>query len=283
MRLVADIGGTNARLALARDGQVLDGTMRSFQNDDFDSFYSLAIGFLRQTSSELITEAVVAVAGPVWGKEARLTNRDWGFETHEISERLEIGNAWLINDLTALGYALPALGSNQIIPVCGSSGTAFAEAQSLVVGVGTGFNVCPVRHVGADVCCLEAELGHVSLPASVVEMARPVLGDVTGAFPTIEECFSGRGYKKVMAMGGTNGLYAGLLGALARDLTMTFLPRGGIFFNGGVSRSVLNSQDRVEFCKMFERPFELNPDFSVPVSVIKDDTVALLGCARYTA
>ena len=60
MRMVADIGGTNARLALARDRTVLADSVRSYRNDAFDGFDALARHFLRQSGARDVTELVIA-------------------------------------------------------------------------------------------------------------------------------------------------------------------------------------------------------------------------------
>ena len=46
MRLIADVGGTNTRMALSADGEVLSGTVRSFVNRDFPDFETLLRDFL---------------------------------------------------------------------------------------------------------------------------------------------------------------------------------------------------------------------------------------------
>lgn len=281
MRLVADIGGTNARLALSRGGHVLPETVRSFRNDDFTSFVSVAHSYLAGTAAPDLDEIVVAVAGPVWGRQAKLTNRDWRFETEEIADGLNIAKAALINDLNALGHALPALQPAQLLPIFEAKDVVGARSQSLVIGIGTGFNVCPVLALGERVECLEVEFGHVSLPTGVAAVASQTMGDLSEVFPTVEECFSGRGYQRFLRDGGTVELYAALIGALSRDLMMAFMPWAGLYFNGGVARSVLTSPTaRDEFVRVFGQPYTLAPDLDAPVALINDDAAALIGCAR---
>lgn len=282
MRLVADIGGTNARLALSQDGVVLPETVRSFRNEDFDSFLAVAHRFLETTDAHDLTETVVAVAGPVWGTHAKLTNRDWRFEVGEIASALNLASVALINDLSALGHALLALKPTQLLPILPGEDASASPTQSLIVGIGTGFNVCPVLHSAEKVECMEAEFGHMSLPLSVADIAQPVLGDISDVFPTVEECFSGRGYKAVLERGGTPDVYAELMAALARDLVMAFMPRSGLYFNGGVARSVLTSSSRAGFKESFAQSYALAPKLTVPVSLINDDSAALIGCARVT-
>ena len=76
MRLVADIGGTNARVALSHGGLILAETVHHYANDEWDSLYAVLKDFLK-TSEVQPDEMVIAVAGPVSSGRARLTNRDW--------------------------------------------------------------------------------------------------------------------------------------------------------------------------------------------------------------
>lgn len=280
MRMVADIGGTNARLALAQDRVVLQDSVRSLRNDDFGGFLELARYYLEQSGAEDVAELVVAVAGPVLGDQAKLTNRDWRFDAQALCADLGLRQVALINDLSALGHALPSLGPSQLMPIHEPGFSPAVATQSLIIGIGTGFNVSPILHSGDSVQCLEAEFGHVSMPESVLLNAAPELRSLLKQFSTVEECFSGRGYQAVTKHGGTPAQYAALIGAITRDLLMAFMPRSGLYFNGGVARSVLASSARSEFTRVFRQPFELSPDLTASVALINDDTAALIGCAR---
>ena len=46
--LLADLGGTNTRLALAEDGRLLPETLRRYRNDEFASFESVVAAFLAE-------------------------------------------------------------------------------------------------------------------------------------------------------------------------------------------------------------------------------------------
>lgn len=280
MRLVADIGGTNARLAFAQDRVVVLDSVRSYRNDQFDGFLTLVRTYLAQSDARDVSELIVAVAGPVLGDQARLTNRDWRFDANTLSADLGLRSVTLINDLSALGHALPSLSRSHLMSIYETGFNPAVATQSLIVGIGTGFNVSPVLHFGDTVRCVDTEFGHVSLMGSVLLNATPELRNVFDKFSTVEECFSGRGYQAVMRHGGTPAEYAALMGALTRDLLMAFMPRSGIYFNGGVARSVLSSPARSEFVRVFQQPFELSPDLTAPVALINDDTAALIGCAR---
>lgn len=299
MRLVADIGGTNARLALAQDGCLLPGTSQSFRNTEHRGFADLAAHYLSGTGAAAPDSMVIAVAGPVGAGRARLTNHDWSFDAADLSRRFGGAGVTLLNDLTALGHALPALPADGFGPVTPGAGRAASDGQALVAGIGTGFNVCSVMLAGGAARCMRAEFGHVSLPGSVGRELRARIGAATDAFATVEECFSGAGVSAIFAaMTGRSGgtpetllsakdpdavefadFYARLVGHLARDLRMAFMPEAGLYFAGSVARAVLSGPSAARFAEVYSAPTGVPLPDMAGVRLILDDRAALRGCA----
>lgn len=299
--LLADVGGTNARLALARDGVLDKGSITRFRGDDHAGFDEVVSAYLAQQGNPGIEAVCVDVAGPVWGEEARLTNRDWDFSTERLRALTGASRARLINDLTALGYATPALQGAAAGFLRGPSGAARPNGQRLVVNAGTGFNVCAVK-VAQDgaIACLEAEEGHTRLPVSIMEPLAEALGDAARQIDSVEELFAGRGLARLHALRSatpparaeavtaaaaagdaaaeaTLVLYARLFGLLCRELALRFMPMDGMFLFGSVA---LTCTERFE---VFEAAFLSDPLMAripqaVPVGVIRDDMAALHGC-----
>lgn len=287
LRLAADVGGTNTRLGLARDGVLLADTVQSFRNDTFRGFAEVMDQYLQGAAPGGVAEVAIAIAGPVTGSTARLTNRDWHFDAAELSQHLRGARVHLLNDLAALGQACPHLGANCLDTVIAPADCAGGHGQRLVVGIGTGFNLSPVLHAGGQIHCLNVEYGHVSLPLDVAEHLRRRTGDAAAEFPTVEYLFSGRGHAAVRAQftedaAGTQAFqtfYAELLALLARNLVLAFLPARGVYFAGAVARSLLASPARQVFAELFQQPFALDARIAAPVHVILDDAAALKGCA----
>lgn len=300
MRLIADVGGTNTRMALSAEGHVLPGTSRSFVNRSFPDFETLLRDFL-EGAGERPDEIVVAIAGPVNPGRARLTNHDWSFDAAALAAGFGARNVAFVNDLKALGHALAALDSDGLIPVAHTE-HAGRGSQSLVAGIGTGFNVSPVLWTGGTAQCLRAEHGHLALPEDVALPLRAALGAEADRFQTIENLFSGDGLGHLLsAMTGRQGtnaeilatdepqvhearaLYASLLGRLARNLKMAFMPDAGLYFSGSVARAILTSPARADFLREYDRAIPLEFDLVTPVWIIRDDSAALKGCAQLDA
>ena len=281
-RLVADIGGTNSRLGLAHQDTLLESTVTSYRNDNFTGFDRVLDTYLSKKPGT-VSDCVVAVAGPVHAGTSELTNRDWRFETSQISNQLGGAPTALLNDLAALGQACLHLDEESLETIHLPKGLPAPADQALVIGVGTGFNVSPVSRSGAHISNLNVEYGHISLPNDLMQILVDMLGsDAQAAFPTIEHVFSGRGYKNLSArVQNIRPFYAHLLAVLTRNLMLAFLPTAGIYFAGGVARNLLMSTAKDVFTEVFAAPFELNPAITAPVHNILDDAAALKGCATY--
>ena len=138
---VADVGGTNTRLAFVGRSGVLSDTVARRRNADFDSFEHLAADYLGD--ERVNGPMVVAVAGPVGGTQARLTNRNWLIDADAVAQSCGATQVTLMNDLEALGQAVPTVTADAVEPLHDGA-TLGGGGQGLVIGLGTGFNVSVV-------------------------------------------------------------------------------------------------------------------------------------------
>jgi len=299
--LVSDIGGTNTRLALADESGVNTATLMRARNDSYASFDDVLADYLSKHETGEIDGICVAIAGPVQGTSGRLTNRDWSLKAATFGAQCGAARAAIINDLTALGFALSR---NTPEHIYGATDRA-KNGQALVVGMGTGFNVSPTKRslAGATVA-MEAELGHAELPFPVATLMRDDLGAAAAEFQTYEDIFCGPGLERLHTvvsgqnLGGadimatfeagdataqrTVRLFARALGQLTRSMMHQYMPRDGIAFAGSASRGVLASDALNDFIDSLtaEGPGIVDPT-SIPLSVITDDAAALEGCRQY--
>ncbi len=303
MRLVADIGGTNSRLAMSENGVVLKQTTQSYSNKDWNGFDEILAHYLSRIDAPRPDEIVLAVAGPVHSDRAQLTNRGWVFDTAQLQREFGTSRTQLLNDLTALGYAVPNLRPNQVKIISTGNAQTSTVFQSLVVGVGTGFNVSPVLQNAGKVVCPAVEAGHVGLPYALFTKLDQ-LGFKHNHFSTTEDLFSGRGFREFCAfltddkaMEGTEFIaafgapeaapvteainhYATLLGFLLRDLSLAYMPTSGLYLAGSVARSILATAPN-PCIEVLQAPFDMQAVKAPPVWVIQDDMAALAGCVGF--
>ncbi|MDX1781507.1 MAG: glucokinase [Thalassovita sp.] len=300
MRLVADIGGTNSRFALSMNGEVQADTLRRYANDEFASPEQLIETYLQDIATP-VREMVLAVAGPGEIHSARLTNRPWRFEAAGLASLVGCDDVWIINDLAALGYAVPRLPSDRLTRLIDHPVPPGIQRQYLVIGIGTGFNVSPVADVNGAPVCLTVEAGHASLPQVVAAELETHQAGLSAHFPTIEHLFSGRGLSRLYGLisgadrisaqqiiaaqhaadpvaGGIADLYARLIGLISGEMAQLYLPRAGVFFAGSIARELFATRAVGQFHRAFSCPSGVT---GLSVSVILDDAAALLGCAAF--
>jgi glucokinase len=303
--LVADVGGTNTRIALAGPEFGIT-ALRRYRNSEHSGFDEVVSAYCSEEPMPELAGACIGVAGPVAGSKARLTNGNWSFDADDLSATLS-APVHLINDLAALGHAVQDLTVNQSKTIRAQPPPS-RTGRALVVGIGTGFNVCQVLRCPDGSKVLTAELGHASLPGQLRKELQDVLGRASRVFQTNEDLFSGSGFSRLhrvstdgadleaasliaASLGNPTGqeaqtvaLIGKLLGMMTRELVFQYLPRAGIYFAGSAGCGVLDSEARTHFLTAFDQPGPLKSTMAnIPFSNITDDAAGLTGAARVAA
>ena len=306
--LVADIGGTNTRLALCDTPDAPQHIAR-FRNAEFPALDAVLRHYLRDLGHPPVRAACVAVAGPVRHGVGRMTNLDWAMDAGLLCAATGAGRGHVINDLEAQGHALDDVPTRLLMGPAPDR----AAGPRLVVGLGTGFNAAPVHAAarGAPVHVVPSECGHISLPVrddASLALARAL--QASHGFASVEEALSGRGLLAVnahvahvageaahastesllAALQGTPSatdratadLFCATLGRVLGDLALVHLPWGGIYLIGGLARAMAPFFDRHGLADAFHDKGRFGPflrDFAL--LLVEDDYAALTGCARY--
>lgn len=315
--LVADIGGTNTRVALAEGTRLLTDTVTRYANADHPDLETVLHAFI-DTHDVDCKGACVALAGPVKDGRGTMTNLDWEIDEETLARATKAETTCLLNDLQAQGYALGALPDGAITPLVAATGTDRAAAQDpmatkLVVGVGTGFNIAPVYETRAGRHIPPSESGHANLPLRTeAEVRLAQHFETAHGFPAVEEMLSGRGLERVYAWLGSEAgdprearaadimagyeagtdpraaeaaaMFVRMLGTVTGNLTLIHLPFGGVFFAGGVARAFARHFTNLGFAEAFRDKGRFAGFMEgFEVGVIEDDYAALTGCATYLA
>lgn len=138
--LVGDIGGTNARFAVAtrEDGDFRIEHFEKLAGDDFASFDAVLQEYLGRTGVSA-GAACFALAGPVENQEVTLTNRGWHVSASALKGSFGFRDVCLINDFHAMARSVPEFAFEAFD--CIFPGTRQLDAPVLVAGPGTGFGV----------------------------------------------------------------------------------------------------------------------------------------------
>lgn len=307
--LVADVGGTNTRLALASDGGLVINSIQKCRNQEFSSFNNALERYLDSVPGGEVTAICIAVAGPVSDGFASLTNCDWSISAKAISESTSIGSVFVINDMQALGHSLEQIRSSETYDVIPKKFES-ASTTKLVVNIGTGFNSAMVVNSANGPLVAPSESGHSSLPVATdqhFELLKALQED--SGFTSIECVLSGRGIEALHswlngqrsdnlngakndmitasfgrdpAFDDTGRLFVEILGLVVGNLALVHLPFGGIYLAGSVAKATARVLNAFGFREAFlsrGRFSEFMEKFSV--SVIMNDDAPLQGCADY--
>ncbi|HGG06801.1 MAG TPA: ROK family protein [Aliiroseovarius sp.] len=306
--LLADIGGTNTRVALAQAGVLLPGSVRRYENRAFTSLDGVLTQFVRDEGGVDCRGAAIALAGPVQDGVGVMTNLDWRMDHASLRRTTRAETSVILNDLQAQGYALERLTTDSLTKLIpGKPG--HSAATRLVIGLGTGFNATPVYTLGNTLFAAPSEVGHSDLPvrtAQELDLAAAIASHPPVA--AIEDLLSGKGLAR--AYGVLTGspdpvlpadvlarandgeaaakdavqAFVTLLARVASDLALTHLPYGGIFLSGGVARAIAPFLIPFGFQDAFENKGRFAPMMKAfSLSLITDDFAALEGCAEALA
>lgn len=163
LALVGDIGGTNARFALWRDGRLE--AIEVFACADYACPEDAVRKYLAQTGVALddITAVCLACAGPVGEGDFRFTNNHWVIKREQFCRELGLTHLLLINDFTSMAWAIARLDPADSVQV--RDGIALPTRPRLVIGPGTGLGLASLVPSGKDRwIVLPSEGGHVDLP-----------------------------------------------------------------------------------------------------------------------
>ena len=166
--LAGDIGGTKTLLSLfSWDGISLQ--FRSgerYPSGDWDDLPSMVRLFLDEKHAPGLprpSAACFAVAGPVQGGRARLTNLPWQLSETELAASCGIDCVELVNDFAVLIHGLPHLHNQQLAPV--RDGSPIADEPTLVVGAGTGLGVALGIPTASGLRAVASEAAHGAFAA----------------------------------------------------------------------------------------------------------------------
>lgn len=309
--LAADIGGTRARLLLADSH---DGGWRPLRQQILASraqadAESLLRSFLQ--GGERPGLACLALAGPVEGRRARLTNLPWQLDADRLATRLDLAHVELVNDLVAQAHALALLEPGQLCTL--QSGAAAAEGVCALLAAGTGLGMALLAGSPQRPLVLPSEGGHADFaPQDEQQLALlhhllPRHGRVS-----LELLLSGPGLARLYAFldgrdedaadlpdGERIGraaaagepraiacleLFARLLAGAAGNLALTGLARGGVYLGGGIAPKILPYLQRPAVREAFvARPPMRTLLEDIPLRVVLDEQLGLRGAAQIAA
>lgn len=317
--LLADIGGTNARFALADTAAVnplLAETIRDYRVKDFDSLAAAASCYQAELGVRA-AGACFAVAGRVDGDSVRMTNHHWHVSLRQTQAELALDRLHVINDFYALAMGVPRIGAEHLCaigPAADGQGSSRAAKVWAVLGPGTGLGCAALMRFGDHYHVLETEGGHIGFaPRSQDESA--LLGQLHRSFVRVsnERLISGVGLQNIhqalaalaqepledlrpeqitaRAQEGGDALcvrtmetFVRVFGAVAGDAVLGFGAWDGVYLAGGLIPHILPWLQSGAFRQRFEDKGRFQDAMQrVPTLAILHPQPGLLGTAVVAA
>jgi glucokinase len=305
MILLGDIGGSNARFALLSGAGV--GPVEALAVKNHPLFADALEAFLRRHEARsAVSQALLAVAGPVEDGRCDLTNSTWAVDARELEQTFQWSKVRVINDFEAVAWSLPLLDASDLSAI--GQGEASAEAPKVALGPGTGLGLaCHLWRPDGPIV-ISTEAGHATLPGTsrredaVIECLRRKFGHVS-----LERVLSGDGLGNLYAAirsidnlpakesgaaeitkaaldGGCPicrealDLFCAMLGTVAGNAALTFAARGGVYIAGGIAPRILEFLRGSQFRNRFESKGRFQPYLAkIPTCVIVHRGPAFLG------
>lgn len=307
--LVADIGGTNARFALATisGSAVSVGDMHAFRAEDYESIRDAADAFLEAVQAKP-NFACFAVAGPITDAVVEFTNSPWVLDIEKTQRQMKLERLLAINDFEALATGVRHLKAADSLEVKAGEGDPCAPV--LVIGPGTGLGQALIVPAPGGDRIIPTEGGHVAFAPQTeeeIEVLRFIQREHKRV--SIERLLSGRGlvniHRALCAIAGTPrvslqadeitraaetkefpiavravDMFCAVLGSAAGDAVLAAGARGGVVLGGGIIPKIRDEFLKSAFVERFLDKGRMR-DYvgAVPIRLITRDGAALVGAA----
>ena len=311
--LIADIGGTNARFALASADEVGFANAMTLQCADFETSVAAIRHFLDAVSSPNPATVCLAAAGPVIEGSVSVTNNHWSLSTAELCNDFGTDRVQLLNDFEAIAWSIPYI-EDQFLESVGQVSQKTLPAESFntaIVGPGTGLGTGGLYKRDGLLMPLVGEGGHIGFaPKSktqieLLEVLREKFERVS-----VERLLSGSGIENIYwalhalrgearkhlsaagifaaAGDGTDSvaadatqLFYEILGQVAGDIALLFGAYDGVYLAGGVVKRYPEMLHISGFRNAFEsKGHHRSMMERIPTRLITYDEPGLLGAAH---
>jgi glucokinase len=317
--LAGDVGGTKTNMALYRSGAGSLELVREkrYVSKDYPSLKEIVTDFCGQNMPDRLC---AAVAGPVLNGKSHLTNLNWELDSAGLGKDLNIPVCF-INDLEATAYGLAGLKENELKTL--ASGETGAKGNIAIIAPGTGLGEAGLYWDGEHYHPFATEGGHSDfsprneLDIELFRYLQQQFGHVSW-----ERVISGMGIKTLYRFltearkesvpdwltqrmqkedpaavisaaaikkedpvcAEVMDLFVRFLATEASSLVLKLMATGGLYIAGGIPPKILPLLQQDGWAKNFDNSGRMHLlSEKVPVHVVLNDKMALLGAAHYGA
>jgi glucokinase len=307
--VVADIGGTHARFALARlaPGAAPQlGEPVTLRAADHAGIASAWTAFAAAIGRPLPRAAAFAVAAPITPGLLRFTNSHWVIDPASLAGDLGLDDHLLVNDFGAVAHAVAALLAEPAAHfrwLCGPDSPLPAIGNISIIGPGTGLGIAQLLRTAAGYHVIATEGAHIGFsPVDAFEDAVHARLRARHGRTSVERIVSGPGLRELLAQGApafaddkalwTAALagsdahaaaalarFAGALGSFAGDAALIHYPVG-VIIAGGLGLRLADYLPTSDFAARFVEKGRYRPVMaSLPVKLLTHAQPGLFGAA----
>jgi glucokinase len=303
--LVADIGGTNARFALAplgSPGHAIN--EKHLAVNAYDSLAHAAEAYLRENApGGGIRFGMVAVASPATDDQIKLTNSAWHFSLEETRRELGFDALYAINDFAANSWAITDLDERQFTSLGGPRREPEGPGTFAVVGPGTGLGVGAILRWHGGSAVISSEGGHADFA--------PVSQEEVEIFAWLRRHYHRVSYERLLcgpgllniyhAIGGSEAvttpeqvtggrddalaaraikIFCEVLGSFAGNTALTFGAWGSVYLAGSLLKPMKEELLAGGFRARFDDKGRFSKELvKVPTLLVDEPALGLIGAA----
>jgi glucokinase len=312
--LIGDIGGTNARFALADRNSPGFSDAMTLRCTDYDSTEAAIKYYLDSVGATSPDVICLAAAGPVVGQRVRMTNNHWTLASDELASEFSANAVRLLNDFEAIAYSVPLLASSDCEAIGLPDPGPLPDEQYTVaiVGPGTGLGAVGLRRQGGLLVPVAGEASHGGFaPETRVQLdvllalrerfdrvsterlvSGPGIENIYGALASIHGLKLPRlSAAEIFAAADDNSdphaveavsLFFEVLGQFAGDFALALGATDGVFVAGGIVKRYPDLLANSRFRSGFESKGRYRALMErVPTQLVLHDQPGLLGASYY--
>lgn len=264
--LIGDIGGTNARFALANQTHPGFQDVLELKCRDYETSSDAIRHYLSEVGVPAPDAICLAAAGPLIDHSIKVTNNHWNLSTASLASEFDLDAVRLVNDFEAIAYSIPFVGPEDRVAVGAPPGPDLdrRDFDVAILGPGTGLGVAGLGARDGLLFAVTGEGGHVGFAPETVRQSE-ILGVLRGRFERVsaERLVAGSGIENIYAallqldgqapqersaadiFAAADGsataaeavrLFFEILGQVAGDLALTLGAFDGVYIAGGIAK-----------------------------------------------
>jgi len=314
--LVGDLGGTNARFALADPKRTAYTHEFTVKCEDHETAEHAISDYLERIGSLQPEVICLAAAGPVIESSVRFINNHWHIDGRSLGRIFPSAKIRLLNDFEAIAYSIPFLAETDLMTI-GLEQSSIPDESNYtiaVLGAGTGLGEAGLMVREGHIHPIGGEGSHSGF-APENRLQQQVLDQLRERYERVsdERLLSGPGLENIyravcrihgerdthlaaaeifqQALADTNkqasqtlDLFYEALGQVAGNLTLTLGAWNGIYIAGGIVKRYPELLESSKFRSGFENKGRYRSIMEkIPTLLITHSEPGLLGasyCAR---